>query len=572
MEGPSTKTSQLRKVGASWQLLVDGKPYLILGAELQNSSMSSAAYMDTVWEEIVKIGVNTVLGVVAWEDIEPKEGKFDFGELDAVIFAARKHKLRLILTWFGSFKNGMSCYVPTWVKTDALRFPRMRCGDPDGSTDVANVISIFNEECVRADAKAFTMLMEHLKQIDGQRTVILVQVENEVGLLGDSRDHSKMADTLFHAPVPAELSEFLVGDWDSMHADLKCNFPSLTSNITTQLASTGRLGSWEAVFGASVYTDEIFMSYYYALYVEHVAAAGKKVYDIPLFTNAWLPKPGTSAGSNIAAGGNLPGDYPSGGPVSTVLDIWQKFAPTLDFFSPDIYTSDYLQICNTYTHRGQALFIPEQRRDEYGARRAWAAIGTYRALGVSPFGIDTLKAKDCAYTKHYHLLASVSQIILKAYMKPESIFGFFFDELNIEDTGGAAPSTIMKSFQDYALTISRAFVPGSSGPGAGIIIELENDRFLLIGCGFKVEYKSTRPGSVHTGILRFLEKSVADPATGELRTERKLNGDESRSGLWANMPNEVLDYAGTVVPICIPARTMIAEVTVYSLSKDGVNL
>ncbi|CAK7227510.1 hypothetical protein SBRCBS47491_006594 [Sporothrix bragantina] len=534
--------------------------------------MSSAAYMDTVWEEIVNIGVNTVLGAVAWEDIEPEEGKFDFEELDAVIFAARRHKLRLILTWFGSFKNGMSCYVPSWVKTDALRFPRMRCGNPDGSTDVANVISVFDEECVQADAKAFTMLMEHLKQIDRQRTVILVQVQNEVGLLGDSRDRSEMADMLFRGPVPTELTDFLVSDWDSIHDDLKNNFPSLTSNAATQLASTSRPGSWEAVFGASVYTDEIFMSFYYALYIERVAAAGKKVYDIPLFTNAWLPKPGNGTGSNIAAGGNLPGEYPSGGPVSTVLDIWQKFAPTLDFLSPDIYTADYLQICDTYTHRGQALFIPEQRRDEYGARRAWEAIGTYRALGVSPFGIDTLKAKNCAYTKHYHLLASVSQIILKAYMKPESIFGFFFDELDNRAASRATPSRIMKRFQNYDLTISRAFVPGTPGPGAGIIIELEEARFLLVGYGFRVEYKSTRPESVHTGILRFLEKSVADPATGELRTERKLNGDESRSGLWANMPNEVLDYAGTIIPICIPARTMIAEVSVYSLSKDSVNL
>ena len=93
-------------MGSSWQLLVDGEPYLILGAELQNSSMSSALYMDTIWGKMVAMGVNTVLGPVTWEDIEPQEGTFDFTTLNMVLEGARLHDLRLIVLWFGSYKNG----------------------------------------------------------------------------------------------------------------------------------------------------------------------------------------------------------------------------------------------------------------------------------------------------------------------------------------------------------------------------------------------------------------------------------------------------------------------------------
>jgi hypothetical protein len=457
----------------------------------------------------------------------------------------------------------MSCYTPSWVKKDATRFPRMVLGT-GVEQNTSNVISIFEKECVAADTKAFVALMSHLKEVDAQRTVILVQVQNEVGLLGDSRDRSQTANNLFESPVPVELANFLYNDWESLLPDLQLHLELFRAKFET-LPKQTQLGSWGEMFGDSVYTDELFMAYHYALFVEQVAAAGRTIHEIPLFTNAWLPKPGTTAGGNVAAGGNLPGDYPSGGPVSNVIDIWQKFSPTLDFLSPDIYTSDYSITCEIYSHRQQALFIPEQRRDEYGARRVWQAVGKFNALGASPFGIDTLKAGNCAYTRHYKLLKSVSQIILKAQMKPDSIFGFFFDE--IESTGIDPTPAIVKRFGNYDLTISRAFVLGNVGPGCGMIIQLEAEKFLLVGWGFKVEWKSVSPTSLYTGILRFLEKSVVNEADGTRRTERKLNGDETRSGMWANMPNEIPDYGDSFIPLSIPARTMIAEVTVYSLEK-----
>src|SRR5215212_3165182 len=119
----STPTPHLRKQGSATQLIVEGRPFLVLGGELHNSSASSTEYMRPIWERLVALNLNTVLATVAWEQIEPAEGSFDFDLVDGLIQAARRHGLRLILLWFGSWKNGVSSYVPAWVKRDYRRFP-----------------------------------------------------------------------------------------------------------------------------------------------------------------------------------------------------------------------------------------------------------------------------------------------------------------------------------------------------------------------------------------------------------------------------------------------------------------
>ncbi|KAH7398111.1 putative glycosyl hydrolases family 35 [Cadophora sp. MPI-SDFR-AT-0126] len=550
--------------GGRWELLVNGKPFLILGAELQNSSMSSARFMDTVWQNLKDMGINTVLGSVAWEDIEPEEGRFNFTELDGVIAGARAHGLHLTILWFGSFKNGRSSYAPTWVKTNPKRFPRMYIKNADGCFQNSGVLSIFHSECVNADARAFSKLLQHLREIDSERTVIMVQVENEVGLHLDARDRSATATHYFESSVPMELVKFLSEDWDSLHPDLKSKFPKFKETVDQVNARESR-GSWETYFGKSIWTEELFMAYHYALYLENIASQGRKVYNIPLFTNVWLPQPGEPG---AASGGAKPGDYPSGGATSTVLDIWQHFAPHLDFISPDIYNDGYADFCATYCHRSQPLFIPEQRRNSFGARTAWVAIGKYHALGVSPFGIDTITAEEAPFTDHYKLLGSVSKHILEARRKKLSMTGFCFQDL--EDTKNPSPPVLV-DFKSYKVTISRAFVLGKEAPGYGIIIELEPSKFLLIGKGFKVEWKSHSPALPYTEILRFEEKMVIDTDTQELRTERILNGDESNSGRWANMPNDEPDHGTCPVPVIIPARTAIAQVEVFSL-ENGYSL
>lgn len=425
--------------------------------------------------------------------------------------------------------------------------------------EVADVLSLFHEENVEADAKAFRKLLSHLREVDEKHsTVLMVQVENEVGLLFDSRDGSADANRVFSEPVPAELLQFLSRDYDQLHADLKANLKTFVARSKPQS------GTWEEVFGVGSRTDELFMAYHYAHYVNRVAAAGKAEYPIPLYTNVWQNYAGDDADNDtpiVVGGGGHPGDYPSGGGTVNVLDIWLQFAPDLEFIAPDIYLNEYTSLCGKYRHRGNTLFIPEQRRDEYGVRRIWIAYGTFQALLASPFGIDTLEPATNPYTKHYGLLSQVSQFVLEAQRNSGSSLGFCFDEV----TGDKDPSKPIKQrFGDWDITIERSFVFGKPGAGSGMVIHRGGARFLLIGWGFQVMGQSTKADTKFNGILKNEEKVVDDIATGKLRTLRTLGGDETRSGANAMMPNEDPDYGGFPIAITIPARTGIAEVEFYS--------
>lgn len=410
--------------------------------------------------------------------------------------------------------------------------------------------------------------MKHLREFDeSHSTVIMVQVENESGLLGDSRDGSEVAEQTFHEPVPEDLVDFLSSDWDQLHQDIK------EQNLTLfeprrKDSRTGRK-DWEAVFGSSPRTDELFMAYHYALYVNEVAKAGKEQHSIPHYTNLWMNYSGGDSDNDfpvVVGGGGMPGDYPSGGAVSNVMDVWMRFAPQLDFLSPDIYLNDYDRSCAKYRHRNQPLFIPEQRRDPYGARRIWIAYGSYAAMGVAPFGVDTVDPEESPFTRHYGLLKSVSAIVLEAQRLPSSSIGFCFDEIP-DGASGSVPGRVKQTWGDFEITIDRCFVFGKPGPGAGMVINRGHGKFLLIGWGFQVSAKSLVQDSTFTGILKFEEKAVDDEETGRLRTVRVLNGDETRSGEFAMMPNEDPDYGGFPISVTVPARTMIAEVTFYSISE-----
>ncbi|TMB78051.1 MAG: glycoside hydrolase family 42, partial [Chloroflexi bacterium] len=202
----SKQAPYLREQGSATQLVVEGKPFLVLGGELHNSSSSSLEYMRPIWERLVALKLNTVLAPVSWELIEPEEGVFDFSLVDGLIQDARRHDLRLIFLWFGSWKNGMSSYIPLWVKQDYRRFPRVEL--QNGQT--VEVLSTLDEANWQADARAFASLMHHIREVDGgDHTVIMMQVENEVGVLGDSRDRSGAANRAFAGPVPQELIDQL---------------------------------------------------------------------------------------------------------------------------------------------------------------------------------------------------------------------------------------------------------------------------------------------------------------------------------------------------------------------------
>lgn len=427
---------------------------------------------------------------------------------------------------------------------------------------------MFETQLKDAEAKAFENLMRFLSSVDSSGTVIMVQVENECGILGDSRDGCPAADRAFASPVPKNLLDSLRTNWDTLH-------PSLRQNLDEQsvLDSNAASKSWREVFGTTSKTDELFMAYHYAKHVDTIAAVGKAAHPVPLYTNVWQNYGAEDRDTSFPAvvgGGSDPGIYPSGGGVIDVLDIWQMHAPSLDMISPDVYLNEYGSSCAKYRHRNQPLFIPEQRRDEYGARRAWQAIGTYQALGVSPFGMDTVEVEYGVnpFAKHYDLMKQCSKHILDAQQRPGASYGFYFDDMRADGTApDSCPQTWSFDFDDWSLRIERSFVFGTPSAGYGMVIQLEpgTPRFLLVGRGFQVIFTSRRADAIFSGILSFKEKEVVDETTGELRTVRWLNGDETRSGQFAIMPSEDPDYGGFPISITVPSGTAIAEVEPYAL-------
>ena len=578
---PATSTiPHLRRTKTSAQLIVKGKPFLMLAGELHNSSLSSAAYMSTVWSTMKAMNMNTLLGSVTWEMIEPVEGKFDFSELDKVILGARREGLHLVLLWFGSFKNALSTYAPPWVKKDVVRFPRVHIKDEDGRLKTIELVSPFSQTAWEADSRAFAALMRHLRDIDSAySTVLMVQVENETGLLGDSRDRSSGSTKAFNSPVPDELLTYLRGQ-ETLHPMFAKRWPNF-QDVSSQRQNT----SWESVFGAGIAAEELFMANAFASYVNRVAAAGRAEYGIPLYTNTWLnfddpsvlELSGIPLGNGtptVAGGGAKAGVYPSGGPVPHALDIWNFHtvqSGNLDFISPDLYLHNYDWVCRQYRYKNNPLFIPEQKADLAGARRTWLAYGSHEAIGCSPFGIDTVNMdaqEQAAWTRSYGLLNSMSSYILEAQAgRPDSMFGFFFDEY--EASQPTHQDQWRKTFNngEMEVIVDRSFVFGKPAPGYGIVIHQGENKFLLIGAGFQTTFKSTKPASTFTGILTAEEKMVDEE--GKLSTLRVMNGDETRSGAFMIMPTEQPDYGGFPIRVTIPARTYIAEVTAYSIEESA---
>ena len=378
---------QLRVINGISQLYVDQNPFLILGGELNNSTSSSIAYMQPIWKQVTALHFNTVLTPLSWELIEPKEGEFDFHLVDSLIIGARQNNMHLVFLWLASWKNGMSSYAPLWVKENYKKYPRIKI--QNGQT--MEVLSTLADANWQADAKAFGALMKHIREFDGtDHTVLMMQVENEVGILGDSRDRSEVANTAFAAPVPKELINYLIKNKNSLVPEVKKQWED--NGFKTS-------GSWVDIFGKNVNTDMMFMAWNYAGYVNKVAEAGKKEYPIPMYANAWLDQ-----GDNPK-----PGDYPSGGPLARVMDIWKARVTAIDIFAPDLYVSEFDERCQKFTQRGNPLFIPEMNSSDDGARNIFIAIGKYDAIGVSPFGIDHMRdAEKSGFTKSYHMLGQLS--------------------------------------------------------------------------------------------------------------------------------------------------------------------
>ena len=356
----------LERHGTATRLIVHGKPFIMIAGELHNSSSSNLEYMETVWKKLQKLNLNTVLLPISWELFEPVEGAYDYTLVDGLIRQARENDTKLVFLWFGSWKNGVSSYAPDWVKRDTVRFPRAKGSSNRNTKDV---LSTFSENNRDADTKAFVALMRRIREIDSQEnTVIMVQIQNELGIRPEIRDLSEEGDRRFAENVPKQLMEHLERNKDKLQPVMLERWQK--SNFATT-------GTWSEVFGGSPDADEVFSTWHYALYVQHMALAGKAEYPLPMFVNAWLADKPAS------------GTYPHGGPVAHVLDIWRAAAPDIDAFAPDIYVPDFKGVCAEYDQEGNPLMVPEAHRGEDAPGRAYWVFGKHHGLCFAPFGIES---------------------------------------------------------------------------------------------------------------------------------------------------------------------------------------
>jgi hypothetical protein len=590
---------QLRKHGQATQMYVENQPFLMLAGELHNSSTSSVMYMRPLWPVLAQRNYNTLLGVVTWEQIEPVEGQFDFATVDGIVADARKNNLKLVILWFGSWKNGESSYQPLWVKRDPARFPMAE--GKDGTK--LRMLSTFNENNANADAKAFAALMKHLRETDTAHTVLMIQVENEVGVLRDSRDRCAKAVAAYNGPVPAELMDYIVKHKDSLvseFADVWKANGSKTSGTWAEVFGPGKpdsvdvpvstanlnppmdkqehdLVAWRKLYWSS---DEFFMAWNYSRYLNTVASAGKAEYNIPMYCNVWQQEPDHP----------WPGMYPCGGAQAQCLNIWQCGAPSIDLLAPDLYVTNFFDdVANRYTRSGNPLFIPETAAIP---GNAIDAIFKHNSMGFSPFGIDGALAGG----RDGGPAAAAADPLAQTY----AVLNYLSqDVLDCQATGSLVQLPAVASGEqgqqdvklgNFTLTVkygSGGTIGGTAGgagrgggaggrgrggargaggaatpttepqiapvgpqpvqnvfPGA-IVLMPRPDEYVIAGANLNVTYKPNSGGS--TVKLGYFEESIY--ADGKWYKGRRLNGDETGNNLrWPALSTGFGVYKVAVLP------------------------
>lgn len=507
--------AHLERRGTTTQLVVDGKPFLVLGGELANTASSSTEYMKPVWPRMAKMHLNTVLTGISWAQFEPEEGKYDFALVDDLLAGARQQNLKVIFVWFGSWKNGLSSFAPSWVKADQKRFPRAQLG----SGRSVEVLSTLSQENLKADSRSYKALMHHLRDVDSaQHTVIMVQVENEVGVLGDSRDRSAAANDAFDKPVPKQLMDYLQIHKTTLRPELKKAWDANGDKTS---------GSWAEVFGSGM-ADEVFMAWNYARYMNEVTKTGKTEYPVPVFTNTWIVQPEDRG----------PGDYPSGCPEPHVLDIWRAGGPDIDMNAPDIYLPNFAEWVARFHQDGNPLFVPESRGDAVGVANAFYAIGQHDAIGYSPFGIDSVtrllpassgvassgpvEVQNLPLAKGYDVLGQLAPLILK-HQGTGSIGAVVLNVGQLNQSIAVGSYSITVSMVQSRRSTAVASSTAEAAPTYAIIIATGPDEYVIAGSNAEITFSPDTPGPPIAGLAQVQAGRYSD---GAWIPGRWLNGDD----------------------------------------------
>ncbi len=493
-------------------LMVDGAPFLVLGAQVHNSSNYPAA-LAQVWPAVRDMQANTVSVPVAWEQVEPVEGQFDFGFVDTLIREARQHKVRLVLLWFATWKNTGPAYTPTWVKTHDQRFPRMV--DANGKASYA--LSPFGAATLSADKRAFVALMTHLKKTDAARqTVIMVQPQNEVGTYGLVRDFGALAQAAFERDVPVAVL-----------ARKKAPVPAATT------------GNWRAVYGD--YADEYFHAWAIASYIEEVARAGRAVYNLPMYVNNALRDP-------LEPLAPWKSNFASGGPTYDVIAIYKAAAPSIDAIGPDIYNPESAKVKVTldqFQRSDNALFVPELGNAALYARYLYAIFGR-GGIGAVPFGIDYAdysnyplgsKLSDAKmvepFAKVYHVFAPLQRQWARWAFEGKT-YGIAEGEDHAEQTITMKGWKARITFGEWQFGEKAWYPPDTDKPahaeqavGGVAIAQIGPDEFVVIGQHARVRIEPLVEG--RTLLLRAEEGQYA--RSGAWQMTRNWNGDQTDYGL-----------------------------------------
>lgn len=480
-------------------LLVDGKPYFMLGGQSHNSS-AWAGMMPQLWLSAAKMNVNTLEVPIYWEQVEPQQGKFDFSSINMLLTQARAHKVRLVLLWFGTWKNGSNHYMPEWMKQNSAKYPNI-IGDKGQFVDSPspNV-----QATLDADKKAFATVMKYLKKTDPQHTVIMVQVENESGAWGSVRDFSAFAQKIFEGPVPAQLLR-----------------PELLKALNVPVVTEG---TWAKVFGDRA--DEYFHAWYVARFIGQVAAAGKAEYPLPMYANCALRDPLTNPPAK---------SYESGGPTDNVIPIWKIAAPALDVLGPDIYLAGnekVLKVIDLYDRPDNALFVPETSFGAANAKYLYTVIAN-GGIGYSPFGIDnaTPNATGAEVAKHVAPFAAEYAMIapmvkeLAEWAAEGKVKAVIEREDHAEQTVDLGAWQAVITFGTGRRNTAQ---PNQQANGKIMMVQLSENKFIMMGTLAHITFKPSEKNAGHD--WQYLKVEEGSYKNGSFNLLRVLNGDETDWG------------------------------------------